>query len=77
VYRSAGGDADIRELVWMDRTGKRLGVLGKPGMMGSLALSPDEKQVALGIADRQAGTSDIWILDIARGATSRFTFVLA
>jgi len=74
VYRSGSSFGSIRELVWMDRTGKRLGVLWKPGLMGDVALSRDEKQVALSLADPQAGTSDIWVLDIARGAMSRFTF---
>jgi Tol biopolymer transport system component len=58
----------------MDRTGKRLGVVGKPGFMRALALSPDEKRVALLVGDPQAAASDIWLLDIARGAMSRFTF---
>ena len=73
VYRS-GAQTDTHELVWKDRSGKRLGVLGKPGLIRSAVLSPDEKQVAMDIADPQAGNYDIWLLDITRGAMSRFTF---
>jgi dipeptidyl aminopeptidase/acylaminoacyl peptidase len=71
VYRSGGAVSD-RELVWMDRGGKRLGTLGKPGAFWGIAVSPDEKTLAT-----TAGTgsqSDVWLEDIGRGVLSRFTF---
>jgi Tol biopolymer transport system component len=71
VYRS-GGTASNRELIWMDRAGKRLGAVGKPGQFGGMAVSPDEKTLALGI--RTASQTDIWLQDMARGVLSRFTF---
>ena len=71
VYRSGGGAFSSRELVWMDRVGKRLGVVGKPGDLGGVAVSPDEKTLAVGVRN---GSVDIWLEDLGRGVLSRFTF---
>jgi len=71
VFRSGRANAS-RELVWMDRTGKRLGVLGKPSAFWEIAVSPDENTVAARIISGSG--SDIWLVDAARGVTSRFTF---
>ncbi|MBL8295483.1 MAG: serine/threonine-protein kinase, partial [Bryobacterales bacterium] len=59
---------------WRDRKGKVLGTIGDPVEgLGSFRLSPDESKVAysLGAAD---GQLDIWILELARGVSTRFTF---
>jgi len=61
-----------RELVWLDRTGKRLGTIGKPGAYTVPALSPDEKTIAVTVGTNP--TTDIWLQDLARGVMSRFTF---
>ena len=71
VYHS-GNAFPSRELVWMDRTGKRLGTVGKPATIGGFALAPDEKTAAVQIGD--GARSDIWLQDMARGVLSRFTF---
>ncbi len=66
------GSIANRQLVWFDREGKSLGTVGPPGEYNDIALAPDEKRVA---AQRIVGTnSDIWLLDLARGLPSRFTF---
>ncbi len=73
VYDSAGyalGD----QLVWFDRTGRRLGTVGEPGRPWGPALSPDEKHVAVETSDPQAKTSDLWLIELARGISTRFTF---
>jgi hypothetical protein len=68
-YRSAATES--RELVWLDRSGKRLGTAGKPGDYADIALSPDEKNLAVTV--NNGDQSDIWLEDIARGVMSRFT----
>jgi len=69
----SGGRADHRELAWMDRSGKRLGTLGAPNdLVGNVALSPDEKTVAVTVGRQPQ--SDIWLMDSASGASTRFTF---
>jgi Tol biopolymer transport system component len=72
VYRSGGGAASDREFVWMDRAGKRLGAVGKPGDFLGVAVSPDEKTLAVGV--RNGSQLDIWLQDMGRGVLSRFTF---
>ena len=62
------------ELVWMDRTGKRLGNVGQPAQMGGAALSPDGKRVLFSIFNKAGDASDLWLLDVERGVPTRVTF---
>jgi eukaryotic-like serine/threonine-protein kinase len=66
------GSVSNRQLVWFDRQGKSLGPVGPPGEYNDIVLSPDEKRVAT--QRIVSGNSDIWLLDLARGLPSRFTF---
>jgi Tol biopolymer transport system component len=68
AYRSR--DARNRQLTVFDRTGAQVGVFGQVGFHSNPAVSPDFTRVAV----RDGSTDDIWILDRARGSTSRFTF---
>jgi WD40 repeat protein len=73
AYRSGGPGFGSR-LTWFDRDGKSLGTLGPlANYARGLALSPDGKRVALGQTD-QTGNLDVWVLDVARGVATRFTF---
>lgn len=60
-------------LTWFDRQGKVVGTIGEPGLYRTLSISPDGKRVAVERADPQTQNKDIWVLDAASGATSRFT----
>ena len=60
------------ELVWFDRKGNRLGTVGGPGLYGQLALSPDERSVAVELATATAAP-DLWTFDLARGVGTRQT----
>lgn len=64
----------LSELVWLDRTGKRLGSVAPPHSYWRPQLSPDEKQVAVERPDPQTGYNDLWVFDLRRGINSRFTF---
>src|SRR5262249_222831 len=61
------------QLTWFDRTGKSLGSIGSVGEIENVTLSPDEKQVALEIRNQRFRIGEIWLLDLARGTTSRIT----
>jgi Tol biopolymer transport system component/tRNA A-37 threonylcarbamoyl transferase component Bud32 len=61
-------------LTWYDRQGKRLAAVGEPAFYTNPALSPDGKRLAVGRSDSATNTRDIWVLDLARGGSSRFTF---
>jgi eukaryotic-like serine/threonine-protein kinase len=62
------------QLVWFDRTGKQIGVLGDPAAYSDLALSPDGKRASVSIPDQAGKGRDIWLYDVARGLRTRFTF---
>jgi serine/threonine protein kinase len=77
AYRPGPGfGSGILRLAWFDRQGKALNVALDPGNYGAPTLSPDGKQVAFTRIDNQGpgGNQDIWLYDIARGASTRFTF---
>jgi eukaryotic-like serine/threonine-protein kinase len=62
-----------QQLIWLDRAGKRLESVGAPGTIQNPRLSPDGKQVAVDRRDLQTGNEDIYVIDIARGTSSRLT----
>ena len=73
LYALASGGGNKSRLLWMDRSGKRLGEpFGEPAEYASLAVSPDGKRIAAGIDDPATGTPSLWILD-QRGGRSRLT----
>jgi Tol biopolymer transport system component len=73
VYRQ-GDDAAMRELVWFDRSGRKLGTVGEPADYSNLALAPDETRLALSRTDALTGTRDLWVFELPRATSSRFTF---
>jgi Tol biopolymer transport system component len=60
-------------LTWFDREGKSLGTAGDPGNILDPRISPDQKSVAFYQSEGMM-TSDIWLFDVERGNTTRFTF---
>jgi hypothetical protein len=60
-------------LAWHDRTGKTLESIGQD-FFAQPAISPDGTKVAVSIYDLTWWTPDVWILDLARGTKTRFTF---
>ena len=71
---SPGSVTTGTQLVWFDRSGKRLRTLGEPADYTNPAISPDQKMVAVGKQDPQTRTRDIWVIDLQRGTSSRLTF---
>ncbi len=62
------------QLTWFDRSGRKLGVLGRMADYGNLELSPDGRRIAVGVlTDPRRGTRDIWIVDAVTGAHTAFT----
>ena len=62
------------ELIWFDRQGRRLSSVGEPGDYSNPALSPDEKKLVVSRASAQSSARDLWLFDLLRGSSSRFTF---
>jgi serine/threonine protein kinase len=74
VYAVGAGQRG--RLVWVERNGLRQEVEGTATIPALLnpALSPDLRRVAVRVMDPQVRTRDLWLLDLARGVTSRLTF---
>ncbi len=72
VYGQAGPDL-ARQLTWFDRSGRELGTLSEPALYSGLALSPDERRVAVTLETGAPTNVDIWLIDIARNIRSRLT----
>jgi Tol biopolymer transport system component len=60
-------------LVWYDRSGARLSSLSDDASYSNLELSPDGKQLLVGIMDGATRSRDQWRVDLARGVRSRVT----
>jgi Tol biopolymer transport system component len=71
AYRA--GLSYAQQLVWFDRAGKQTPALEEPGDYRNAGLSPDGKRLAFNLS-KGGVAADIWIRDLARGVTSRFTF---
>lgn len=70
-YRG-GGAVGRRVMTLYDSAGRESATLGEPAGYHSPAISPDGQRVAAFRAD--GSTGDIWIFDLVRGTSSRFTF---
>jgi Tol biopolymer transport system component len=58
-----------RQFQWLDRGGRPVGILGEPREYVFCRISPDGRR----IVTSRAGPGDIWLLETARGVTSRRT----
>jgi eukaryotic-like serine/threonine-protein kinase len=72
AHREAGRER--RQLVWVDRTGTTMGIVGAPDENGltNPELAPDGQRVA--VHRTVEGAADVWLIEIVRGVPSRFTF---
>ena len=61
-------------LTWMDRAGRALSTIGDAAAYQSLAMSSDERLLAVVLSSGNPENRDIWIVDIMRGTPTRFTF---
>jgi hypothetical protein len=73
AYQS-GGAGTLSQLVWFDRTGKQIEVLGAHADYRRPRLSHDGRRVAVDIGDPQTGRFDILIIDLLRHNSTRLTF---
>ncbi|HEV8414713.1 MAG TPA: protein kinase [Bryobacteraceae bacterium] len=70
AYRTGSGPQT--RLTWFDLQGNPAGTIGDPGDYANPAISPDGSRVAVAMGAQP--NRDIWILDVARGTSTRFTF---
>lgn len=67
AYRS--GNLNNR-ITWFDRGGQQLGTTGSEALNSSMALSVDERKLAVSIGD----SADIWVFELPNATRSRLTF---
>ena len=69
----AGENEARTQLVWCDRAGKQIGMLGDPAQYVGVELSPDGMRAAVTLVNTTLG-NDIWLFDVTSGLRTRFTF---
>jgi serine/threonine-protein kinase len=69
-----GTASETTHLTWVDRAGRPTGTVSPPGPYRNPTLSPDGTRVAVERTDPQSRTQAIWLIELARGVASRFTF---
>jgi dipeptidyl aminopeptidase/acylaminoacyl peptidase len=67
------GATDDSHLVWYDRRGTTTETGWVKQNFGTVRFSPDAQSVAVDVVDPMTGTADIWIYDLSRGTSIRFT----
>jgi Tol biopolymer transport system component len=72
VYRTASAPGTF-QLTWVDRQGKTLGTVGPPGTDRRVVLSPNGMRAVVKDAPYSV-PGDLWMLDLASGRRTRFTF---
>jgi hypothetical protein len=72
VYGNSEG-VTMGRLLWFDRGGTQRGAIGDAGAFRNPRLSPNGSQVVVERTDT-SGNRDLWIVDVARGVPTRFTF---
>jgi len=73
AYRPGGGVNSRSNLVWVDRTGKRLGTVGDAADHYQIRLSPNGTRVALLLGGTASQAFRLSVLDLANGVTSAVT----
>ncbi len=68
------GENDRYRVVWVNQGGGQGDAVGEPVLVPSIRLSPDGRTLAEQVEDPQTKNLDIWLVDLARGVKTRFTF---
>jgi serine/threonine protein kinase len=72
VYRATG--STMNRLIWLDRSGHELSEVAAAADYRAPALSPDGTKIAIRRRDGNGSNIDVWVIEPARGTTTRFTF---
>ena len=72
TYQGAG--TVLKELVWFDRSGRRMSTVGEPADYSNPALSPNEELLAISRMDPTVKTREVWVIELARNVSRRLTF---
>jgi WD40 repeat protein len=70
VLRRVSATSSLR---WFDRGGRELETVLSGQNFGGFDLAPDGRRVAYSVIDARDGTTDLWLLDLARKLPTRLT----
>ena len=70
----SGGSGAMSQLAWFDRAGKEVEVVGAQAEYLRPRVSHDGRRIAVDISDPKSGYAEIWVHDLARRVSTRFTF---
>jgi dipeptidyl aminopeptidase/acylaminoacyl peptidase len=70
AYRARG---EARQLVWLDRSGRRVGALGPPDEAQPLDIRLSRDGQAVALYRREGGHTEMWLRETARDALRRVT----
>jgi serine/threonine protein kinase len=69
-----GDDVVTTQMVWFDRTGRRLNAVDQPGAFRQPQITADGSKLLVERLDLRARASDIWLYDLARNVNSPLTY---
>ncbi|MFN7936902.1 MAG: protein kinase [Bryobacteraceae bacterium] len=72
VLAYTSGNAGVRQLTWVARSGEHVAKVGAPDQIRRPMLSPDGKRVAYDVGIGNG--SDLWVQDLERNISTRLTF---
>jgi serine/threonine protein kinase/Tol biopolymer transport system component len=72
AYVPGSPGANMRRIVWVDRTGKVEPLSLEPAQNNDVRISPDSSRAAVLIGSSGAG--DVWVYDLSRATSTRLTF---
>jgi Tol biopolymer transport system component len=73
AYRPTSSIA-AKQLAWFDRSGNRGDSVGEAGNINTVSLSADGGRLLASRVDAAGKNGDLWIYELARGTSTRFTF---
>ena len=74
VWAFRTGGESLSRLAWYDRSrGQRIGSIGDRTYYREIALSPDGRRIAAEQRNPQHGELEIWLVDVLRSTSTRFT----
>jgi Tol biopolymer transport system component len=74
LYGSANPGPTTGQITLFSREGKILRTVGESGIYNTVELSPDGKRAVMARPNVQSANQNLWIMDLVRGISTRFTF---
>jgi hypothetical protein len=74
LLAQTGEGVALSQPLWLDRKGNEAGMVGKPGVYGSVFLAPNGRSVAVDKTDMASLNTDVWTYELQHGSGKRLTF---